>query len=56
MNSATGKCRAIVLTPTEDSSDIYATIPGDLADILNWLSERCKQTKTPLPFASGGLL
>jgi hypothetical protein len=43
----------IVLTPTEDPAGVTASIHGDLANVLQWLGERCKQTKTPLAFASG---
>ena len=43
----------IVLTPAGEPGAVNATIHGDLADILKWLAERCRQTKTPLAFASG---
>ena len=43
----------IVITPTDEPAGVTASIHGDLAQILVWLGERCKQTKTPLAFASG---
>ena len=32
---------------------MFATIHGEYAKILLWLNDQCRQTKTPLAFASG---
>ncbi|WP_157405652.1 zinc ribbon domain-containing protein [Asticcacaulis benevestitus] len=42
----------IVLTPGE-ADEMYATIHGEYGNVLNWLADQCRQTKTPLAFASG---
>ena len=40
--------------PDPEADGMLATIHGDYVQVLEWLAERCRQTKTPLALASGG--